>query len=349
MSAIEYRNLLFKISQKIDWISERQRLLFITEGLIAEESETNIQDVLSLFKVLEERKNLGIDRLEVLKDILKEIGKWNLLEKVEKFEIKRKEFNSLLEYICRALDESGHLERLVSVCKGRIAQDRESSIKDVRTLFTELEKVNHLGVGRLDILKVLIGTDKPDLLKQVEEFENKRKQEEVVERKRNELEESKRRRNAQAVAVLSSARFAGERLIGTVTPYCTFRNVAGGIVVVTTWMILRRSTSLEEFVNAFTEAVLPAANTLRAISEGSLCFTIQAESNSALEELWIQFQDGTLRKNLQDFLVTDEIKQLVGGEEVTVTVDIDEQEYKNTCLDLMVTETQGNLKIHGTT
>ena len=134
-----------------------------------------------------------------------------------------------------------------------------------------------------------------------------------------------------------------------VTPYCTFRNVAGGIVVVTTWMILRRSTSLEEFVNAFTEAVLPAANTLRAISEGSLCFTIQAESNSALEELWIQFQDGTLRKNLQDFLVTDEIKQLVGGEEVTVTVDIDEQEYKNTCLDLMVTETQGNLKIHGTT
>ena len=127
-----------------------------------------------------------------------------------------------------------------------------------------------------------------------------------------------------------------------VTPYCTFRNVAGGIVVVTTWMILRRSTSLEEFVKVFTEAVLPAANILRAISEGSLCFTIQAESISALEEFWRQYQDGTLQKNLQEFLITDEVKQLAGGGELTLTVDIDKQEYQNACLDLKITRTQGN-------
>ena len=198
MSGVEYRNLLFEISQKINWITERQRLLFVTKGLIAEGSETNIQDVLSLFNELEDRKNLGIDRLEVLKDLLKGTGKWNLLEKAEKLEIKRKEFNSLLAHISCALDESGHLERLVSVCKGRIAKDRESDIKDVRTLLTELEKENHLGIGRLDILKVLIAAGKPDLLKQVEEFESKRKQEEAAERKRNELEESKRRRNGKA-------------------------------------------------------------------------------------------------------------------------------------------------------
>ena len=197
MSAIGYRNLLYETSQDINWTSERQRLLFSCKGLIAEESETNIQDALSLFEKLEENANLGIDNLEVLKDLLKGTGKWKLLETVENFEIKRKEFNSLLDCISSALDECGHLERLVSLCKGRISQDREVDIKDVRTLFTELERKNNLGIGRLDILKTIIGADKPDLLQQVEEFEKKRKQEEVVERKRNELEESKRRRNGK--------------------------------------------------------------------------------------------------------------------------------------------------------
>ena len=126
-----------------------------------------------------------------------------------------------------------------------------------------------------------------------------------------------------------------------VTPHCTFRNVAGGIVMVTTCMILRRSTSLEEFVSAFTEPVLPAANTLLAISEGSLCFTIQGENALALEALWKRYLEGTLQKNLQEFLVTDDIKQLGGGEDITLTVNIDEQEYQNARLDLMIAETQG--------
>ena len=112
-------------------------------------------------------------------------------------------------------------------------------------------------------------------------------------------------------------------------------------MVVTTWMILRRSSSLEEFVNSFTEAVLPAANTLRAISEGSLCFTVQAETTSALEALWDRYQDGTLQSNLQQFLVTEEIKLLADGE-LILTVQMDEKEYKNVLLDLMMTrETKG--------
>ena len=131
-------------------------------------------------------------------------------------------------------------------------------------------------------------------------------------------------------------------MITAVTPHCTFRNVVGGIVVVTTWMILRRSSSLQEFVNAFTEAVLPLGNTLRAISEGSVCFTIQAENRSALEALWERYQNGALQRDLQEFLVTAEIKQLANGEEVMVTVEISDQEYNNACLDLMITEIQGN-------
>ena len=81
---------------------------------------------------------------------------------------------------------------------------------------------------------------------------------------------------------------------------------------------------------------------LLTISDGSICFTVQAENSAALQALWKQYQDGTLRGKLQEFLVTDEIKQLAGGEEVTLKVLIDEQDYHNASFDLMTTETRGN-------
>ena len=194
MSAIEYRNLLYEISQEVNWLSESQRLLFICEGFIGEGSEHRIHDVLSLFKELQEQKNLGIDNLQLPKEIVKGIGKWNLLERIKKFEIKREEFRTLLETVSRVLDESGHLKRLVAICKGRIAEERESRIENTRALLTELENNNALAVGQVGILKTLVGEDRPDLLQQVEEFERKREQEETTERKIKESEDAKRRR-----------------------------------------------------------------------------------------------------------------------------------------------------------
>ena len=112
-------------------------------------------------------------------------------------------------------------------------------------------------------------------------------------------------------------------------------------MVVTTGLILRRCSSLKEFVEAFSAATLPAANALRAISEGSVCFTVQAENRSALEALWERYRNGTLQKDLQEFLVTDEIIQLAEGEEVMVSVYIDEQEFKNSLENLANVEQEG--------
>ena len=126
-----------------------------------------------------------------------------------------------------------------------------------------------------------------------------------------------------------------------VTPRCTFRNLTGGAVVVTTWMLLRRSPNLEAFANAIQRTVLPLGTYLRALGEGSTRFTIQAENISALDALWRSYQDETLQKNLQEFLVNEEIKQLAGGE-VTLTVQIDEDEYRNAMLDLIKSGTKGN-------
>ena len=194
MSAIEYRNLLYEISQEVNWLSESQRLLFICEGFIREGSGHRIHNVLSLFKELQEQKNLGIDNLQLPKEIVKGIGKWNLLERIKKFEIKREEFRALLETVSRVLDERGHLEQLVAICKGMIAEERENRIENARALLTELENNNALAVGQLGILKTLVGEDRPDLLRQVGEFERRREQEDTTERKIKESEDAKRRR-----------------------------------------------------------------------------------------------------------------------------------------------------------
>jgi len=127
-----------------------------------------------------------------------------------------------------------------------------------------------------------------------------------------------------------------------VTVHCTFRKIGGALLVVGTGLILRKCSSLEQFVQAFTVATLPAANALRAISEGSVCFTVQAENRSALEALWQQYRDGTLQRDLQEFLETDEIRHLADGEEALVSVYIDEQELKNAFEDLPIVKEQGN-------
>ncbi|CAH3157800.1 unnamed protein product [Pocillopora meandrina] len=358
MSVVEYLRLLDQCSKEIVWQSESEWLKLIYGRFIPDGSVDDITDVITLLNKLEEKNLLGIDRLKVLKELLKGIRKWDLLRILERFEMKRKEYRQLLEQISHALEESNELQRLILICrrKNLVAHQREEHIKNVDALFAELEQQHELGIEDLGILKTIATEmEKPDLCRLVEEFEKKRKQEEDAERERIKWEDNKRRAGAGAALVLSG--IVGRRLIGAplfrstpqaadvnpvistfftaVTPHCTFHNLVGGTVVVTTLMVLRKSRNMEEFTNAFKETVLPLGNFLRAIGEGSIRFTIQAENIFALDALWQSYQDETLQTNLQEFLVTEEIEQLTGGE-VRLTVYIDEDEYRNARLDLMI-------------
>ena len=70
--------------------------------------------------------------------------------------------------------ELNDLERLVSICRGKITVERQWNILDVRSLFKELESNEWLGIDCLDTLKeILAQTEKIDLLKEVEEFEQR--------------------------------------------------------------------------------------------------------------------------------------------------------------------------------
>ena len=186
MSAIEYNDLLFKVSQRLNELNVGRRLLVMCRGKVAPRSEENLQDVFSLFVELEEKEFLGLDRLDVMKEVLEGLKEWSLLENVEKFEAKRKEYDCLLRQIIRALDELNDVERLVSICEGVIPQDRQGSIHDVRSLFEELKNNSSLGINRLDVLKEILTqqAEEQELLEKVKEFEKRRILENKFERRK---------------------------------------------------------------------------------------------------------------------------------------------------------------------
>ena len=114
-----------------------------------------------------------------------------------------------------------------------------------------------------------------------------------------------------------------------------FKVVAGGIIVASTLEVLNRASTIDQLVSAVNKCVLPAGTRLIQITEGCVCLTVQAENLASLETLWSLYKDGTLKARLQDFFVTDEVREaLAGGEQVEVIVTIEEGEYQKAVREL---------------
>ena len=183
MSYVEYNQLLFESSQRLDLLNQHGQLLFMCRERVASIPE-DIPDALSLFLELEEHNNLAIDRVELLKELLKGFGERSLFQRVRRFEYKRKEYKELLEQISRALDESNQLQQLIAVCTEREAlEENERNTQIVRSLFEKLERRGLFEFGRLDFLKgILSGIGRQDLVKKVQDFEKRRIDEDEFER-----------------------------------------------------------------------------------------------------------------------------------------------------------------------
>ena len=108
-----------------------------------------------------------------------------------------------------------------------------------------------------------------------------------------------------------------------------FKVVAGGLTIAASLDVLTRACEYEELIQAVSTCVLPAGTNLMSITSGCVCLKVQVENIAALETLWLWYQNGMLKARLQAFFVTDEIRELAGGEQVEVAVTIDEQEYEN--------------------
>ena len=182
MSSVAYKGLLFKIALQLSQHDHQQLL----EMCGLDDEAENILDARSLIKRLEEKSQLGIDRLGVMEEVLATLDELSLLEKLKEFEKKRKEYTNLLAKVHGALDsdERIHLEQLKDIFKRETSMELDESISNVRTLFKELEKHGSLGFRRLDFLKeILTEIEKEDLVREIEDYEQRRNKNDAAKRR----------------------------------------------------------------------------------------------------------------------------------------------------------------------
>lgn len=120
-----------------------------------------------------------------------------------------------------------------------------------------------------------------------------------------------------------------------------YKVLAAGILTGATIYALKHCQENPVCVTAFSSCALPTGVKLIKLGKGCVCFTVQAESLSSLKALWERYENGYLRKCLADLLVTDKIKRMAKGQEVELTVSIDETSYRYACKELMIAEKEG--------
>ena len=106
-----------------------------------------------------------------------------------------------------------------------------------------------------------------------------------------------------------------------------FKAVAGGFTIASSLELLTRDSTYDQLITAVNTCVLPSGASLIQITEGCVCLKVQVKSLSALGNLWRMYSEGTLKARLQALFVTDEMREIVGGEQVEVIVTIDQLEY----------------------
>ena len=121
-----------------------------------------------------------------------------------------------------------------------------------------------------------------------------------------------------------------------------FRGIGGSILAFSVFKLLRRGSTYDQLVTAISTCILPAGIKLIQMAEGSVNLKVQAENRLALNSLWRMYKNGTLKARLEALFVTDEMRELAGGEGVEVIVTIDEREYEN-ARDELTTEARGNV------
>ena len=191
MSEVEYNSLLYRISKRLDEINVLEHILFMCRGKLANRADDTIRDTLSLFTKLEESSFLGVDSLQVLKDIVKAVNQWDLQEEIVKFESIRGEYKKFVERVIGVLEELNDLERLMSAVwrrRRRIPEERKNDVHDVRSLVQVLEGMNFLGIDCLDLFReIFIELNNDELLTELEEFQNRRTEHEAHERRKGSL------------------------------------------------------------------------------------------------------------------------------------------------------------------
>ena len=97
-----------------------------------------------------------------------------------------------------------------------------------------------------------------------------------------------------------------------------------------------------ESLKSIRDLLLPIGAKLIGIRESSVSFVVRITSSSSLKQLWGSYMDGSLRKNLKKAInEIKELQELANGEEIDITLTIDEHEYHDACWDLVLAKREG--------
>ena len=119
-----------------------------------------------------------------------------------------------------------------------------------------------------------------------------------------------------------------------------FKAVNAGFKIAFSLELLLRDSTYDQLVAAANNVLPPEASVIQ-ISEGCVSLKVQVVNLSALETLWRLYQDESLEASLQALFVTDEMRELAGGEQVEAVVTIEPQEYEKVRTELASFEAQG--------
>ena len=82
---------------------------------------------------------------------------------------------------------------------------------------------------------------------------------------------------------------------------------------------------------------------MKWICEGSILCVLQANDLQGLHTLWQNYKSGTLKKALEEVLITEDLRSLAKDHEIIMDVVLDEGMYRDVCLELMLNKEKGKL------
>ena len=96
----------------------------------------------------------------------------------------------------------------------------------------------------------------------------------------------------------------------------------------------------------FASVVLPSGILVKYLCKGSVICVLEANDLQGLKELWQKYESGKLQEALEEILITEELRELSAGQEIILTAELDENMYREVCLELIITKRKGTKYFH---
>ncbi|XP_031562899.1 uncharacterized protein LOC116298542 isoform X2 [Actinia tenebrosa] len=256
------------------------------------------------------------------------------------------------------LDE---LEGMRFLCVDFIPDCRREDTKGTLHFFRELEMQNKLGIDNLDwLISMLKHLKREDLVLKLTGFQVQRNfyLRRLCSHQRASLTPTQETINSREVfesysashyhSVNQPSAYSGsDRQPGEFALRCILRlATTGAWLGGSAYLLNRYKDDPEALVTMVTGVVLPTGVMVRYVTSGSIKMMLWATDLYALNDLWKRYKTGQLREDLEKVLVTEELKEQAEGEQIEFSVEIDEQEYRYACMDLVIAQKQAEQSYH---